>query len=57
MRDQLSTLAKEAVARGSKVLNSDTAKEAKRMGVQAWGAAKSAIDTAIKSARERIDKK
>lgn len=57
MRDQLSALAKEAIARGSKVLNSDTAKEAKRMGVQAWGAAKSAIDTAIKSARERIDKK
>jgi hypothetical protein len=57
MREQLNTLAKEAVARGSKMLNSETAKEAKRMGVQAWSAAKAAIDTAIKSARERIDKK
>ena len=57
MRDQLSHLAKEAIARSSKVLNFETAQEAKRMGVQAWGAAKTAIDTAIKSARERIDKK
>ena len=57
MRDQFNTLAKEAITRGAKVLNSETAQEAKRMGVQAWSAAKSAIDTAIKSARERIDKK
>lgn len=57
MRDQLSYLAKEAVVRGSKVLNSETAREAKRMGVHAWSSAKAAIDTAIKSARERMDKK
>jgi len=57
MRVQLSSLVKEAVARGSKVLHSETAQEAKRMGVQAWSAAKTAIDTAIKSAKERMDKK
>jgi hypothetical protein len=57
MRDQLSSLAKVAIVRGSKVLNSDMAKEAKRMGIQAWGSAKMAIDTAIKSARERMDKR
>ncbi len=57
MRDQLSALAKGAVVRGSKVLNSETAKEAKRMGIQAWSSAKIAIDNAIKSAKERMDRK
>jgi hypothetical protein len=57
MRDQLSSLAKVAIVRGAKVLNSEKVKEAKRMGIQAWGSAKMAIDNAIKSARGRMDKK
>lgn len=57
MRENLSHLAKEAMARSSQVLHSKTAKEAKRMGVQAWSTAKTAIDNAIKSAKDAIDKK
>ena len=37
--------------------DSETAKEAKRMGIQAWSSAKIAIDNAIKSAKERMDRK
>ena len=46
-----------AMERGSKVLNSKTAQEAKRMGISAWGSAKTALGSAIKSAKEKIDKK
>ena len=53
MRERLSAVAKEAVERSSKVLQSNTAKEAKRMGVNAWSAAKTAIDSAIKSYKEK----
>jgi hypothetical protein len=39
------------------VLKSHKAKEAKRMGIQAWGVAKSALENAIKTAKSAIDKK
>ena len=41
----------------SKMLNSKTAKEAKRMGVSAWSSAKTAMNSAIKSAKDKIDAK
>jgi hypothetical protein len=55
MRDRFSHLAKEAVQRGSRALKSETAKEAKRMGIQAWGATKAAIDSALKNAKDAME--
>lgn len=57
MRDKFSNLARKAVRRGEKAMQSQTAQEAKRMGVQAWGIAKTALDGAIKSAKEKMDNK
>jgi len=57
MKDRLSHVTKEALERGSRALQSEKAQEAKRMGIQAWGAAKTALDNAIKTAKERIEKK
>lgn len=42
--------------RSSKVLGSKTAQEAKRMGVTAWSSAKTVMNSAIKSAKEKIEK-
>ena len=52
MRSHLSGV----IERSSKVLASERAKEAKRMGIQAWSAAKTAVSSAIKTAKEKIDK-
>jgi len=57
MKGRFSSLAKTAVKKADSALQSDTAKEAKRIGVQAWGVAKSALGTAIKSAKDVMDKK
>lgn len=57
MRERFSSLAKTAVKRADTALKSETAKEAKRMGKQAWGVAKTAIDSAIKSAKDAIETK
>jgi hypothetical protein len=57
MKGRFSSLAKTAVKKADSALQSDTAKEAKRIGVQAWGVAKSALGTAIKSAKGAMDKK
>ncbi|MDD5157973.1 DUF6781 family protein [Sulfurimonas sp.] len=57
MRDRFSNIAKKAVKRGSKAMQSPAAQEAKRMGAQAWGIAKTALDGAIKSAKDKIDTK
>jgi hypothetical protein len=56
MKERFSDIKKDALQQSSKVLNSKTAKEAKRMGVYAWSVAKSAIDGAIKGAKEKMDK-
>jgi CRISPR/Cas system CSM-associated protein Csm2 small subunit len=57
MKDRFSSFAKTAVKRADTAFHSDTAKEAKRMGTQAWGVAKSALESAIKSAKGVIDPK
>ena len=57
MKDKFSSIKKDAISRGSKVLKSQTAQEAKRMGIQAWGVARGALQNAIKSAKNAIDKK
>jgi len=57
MKERLSMATKEAIERGSRALQSEKAQEAKRMGIQAWGAAKTALDTAIRSAKDKIEKK
>ncbi len=41
----------------SKMLNSKTAKEAKRMGISAWSSAKTAMNSAIQTAKDKIDAK
>ncbi|MFA6196067.1 MAG: DUF6781 family protein [Sulfurimonas sp.] len=57
MREKFSTLAKSAVKRGEKAMQSQTAKEAKRMGKQAWSVAKSALGSALKTAKDAIEPK
>ncbi len=57
MREKFSTLAKSAVRRGEKAMQSQTAKEAKRMGKQAWSVAKSALGSALKTAKDVIEPK
>jgi len=57
MKEKFSTLAKTAVKKADTALHSNTAKEAKRMGIQAWGVAKTALGTAIKSAKNAIEQK
>lgn len=57
MKNRFSALAKKAVKRADTALHSETAKEAKRMGTQAWGVAKNALGNAIKSAKSVIEPK
>ncbi|MCW8896194.1 DUF6781 family protein [Sulfurimonas sp.] len=57
LKNRFSELAKTAVKKADTALNSETAKEAKRMGIQALGVAKSALENAIKSAKDVIDTK
>ncbi|PNV83048.1 MAG: hypothetical protein C0627_07535 [Sulfurimonas sp.] len=57
MKDRFSTLAKTAVKKADTALKSEAAKDAKRMGIQAWGVAKTALGSAIKSAKSVIEPK
>jgi hypothetical protein len=57
MKERFSTFAKNAAKKADKALQSQAAQEAKRMGIQAWSAAKTALGTAIKTAKEKIDTK
>lgn len=57
MRERFSSLAKKAVKKADTALHSEAAKEAKRMGIQAWGVAKTALGSAIKSAKNVIEPK
>ncbi|MBW6489210.1 DUF6781 family protein [Sulfurimonas sp.] len=57
MRERFSALAKTAVKKADTALKSETAKEAKRMGIQAWGIAKTALNSAIKSAKNALEPK
>ncbi len=56
MKERFSDIKYDALQRSGKMMNSKTAKEAKRMGIYAWSVAKSAIDGAIKGAKEKMDK-
>jgi len=57
MKEKFSSLAKLAVKKADFALNSPKAKEAKRMGIQAFSVAKEALGHALKSAKDAIDKK
>lgn len=55
MKEKFSAFAKKAAKKADKALQSPAAQEAKRMGIQAWSAAKTALGSAIKTAKEKID--
>jgi hypothetical protein len=57
LQGKLSKLRQEVSDRSAKLLNSASAQEAKAMGRRAWSVAKSAMDGAIKGAKEAIEKK
>ena len=57
LQSKLSKLKSEVSARGVKLLNSPSAQEAKAMGIRAWSVAKSAMDGAIKGAKEAMEKR
>lgn len=57
MKEKFSSFAKSAVKKADTALKSAKATEAKRMGIEAWGVAKVAIGSAIKTAKDVIDKK
>lgn len=56
-RETLEVMRQRFAKSSSKILNTKTAKEAKRMGVSAWSSAKTAMNSAIKTAKEKIDTK
>jgi len=55
--DKLSVFAKDAMKKSSVILKSDKAKEAKKLGVHAWGVARNVLDGAIKGAKDAMDEK
>jgi hypothetical protein len=57
MKEKFSSFAKKAVKKADTALKSPKAQEAKRMGKEAWGVAKVALGSAIKTAKDAIDKK
>ncbi|MBU1657671.1 hypothetical protein KKG72_01285 [bacterium] len=57
MKERFSTLAKSAVKKADDAMQSPTAKEAKRMGIQAWGIAKTALGSALKTAKDAMEHK
>lgn len=57
MKERFSSLAKMAIKKADIAMNSPKAQEAKRMGIQAFGVAREALGTALKSAKDAMDKK
>jgi hypothetical protein len=57
MRERFSSFAKTAVQRADTALKSQAAQEAKRMGKQAWSVAKTALGSAIKTAKGAMENK
>lgn len=57
LQNKLSKFKREVSERGAKLLNSASAQEAKAMGARAWSVAKSAMDGALKGAKEAMEKK
>ncbi len=54
MKDRFSELAKEALKKTSAMMQSNAAKEAKRMGAEVLGVAKNALQSALKNAKDAI---
>ncbi|HEX5624193.1 MAG TPA: DUF6781 family protein [Sulfuricurvum sp.] len=57
LRNRLSRLKQGMSDRSNQLLNSKSAQEAKAMGARAWSVAKSAMEGAIKGAKEVMEKK
>jgi len=57
LRNRLSKLTRNVSKKSAKLLNSKSAQDAKAMGVRAWSVAKSAMNGAIKGAKEAMEKK
>ena len=57
MKERFSSLAKIAIKKADIALSSPKAQEAKRMGIQALGVAREALGSALKSAKDAMDKK
>jgi len=57
MKERFSEFARTAVRKADSAMKSPRAQEAKRMGIEAWGVAKIALGSAIKTAKDAIDKK
>jgi hypothetical protein len=57
MKAKFSDFAKNAMRKADIALKSPKAQEAKRMGIQALGVARVALGTALKSAKDAMDKK
>lgn len=57
MKARFSDFAKNAVKKADMALKSQKAQEAKRMGIQVFGVAKVALGSAIKSAKDAMEKK
>ena len=57
MKEKFSSFAKNAVKRADTAFKSPKAQEAKRMGKEVWGVAKVALGSAIKTAKDAMDKK
>lgn len=56
LRNRLSNLKRNVSEKSAKLLKSKSAQEAKAMGVRAWSVAKSAMEGAIKGAKDAMDK-
>lgn len=57
LRTRLAKIRKGVTERGSQLLKSKSAQEAKAMGVRAWSVAKAAMEGAVKGAKDAMDKK
>ncbi len=57
LRNRLSRIKRGVTEQGSKLLKSKSAQEAKAMGARAWSVAKSAMEGAIKGAKDAMEKK
>ncbi|MDD2781696.1 DUF6781 family protein [Sulfuricurvum sp.] len=57
LRNRLSKLTRNVSEKSAQFMNSKSAQDAKAMGVRAWSVAKSAMEGAIKGAKDAMDKK
>ncbi|QOP44599.1 hypothetical protein FJR45_11865 [Sulfurimonas sediminis] len=57
IKEKFSTFAKIAAKKADSALHSPKAQEAKKMGIQAWEVARAALGSAIKSAKDAMEKK